>query len=681
MEDKPFLKKRSEEIIAPYEEDLIKDENTEGSENKANVLFNNLIIPEYNATRKKTETSYDYDGLENYNSAINDIEEELGMNQKSKEIINNLKKKIDDLESQVFSLKKKNENLKKNNVENKSKMKRISFVGTRHKFTFGLSGKNCRMDKLDKMDVAEFMKEKNDLQEINEKMLNILTEKEIENEELQDNFKLYKKNIKKEIQNYLDIIKDLKEKNEKNSKNKGNLDKNLEDLMEEYNSYKERMEKSLNEYVKKEEELNKELSEKEKSIQKLKSDIQNLGAGNPIQEKEVKEEKEEKKEKDKDDELNLDKLISENKELKKQLEEKNKEIEEKDKIILNQKNEIKKLNQDIENDKENIIKIKEEKIREINNLNNDITKNNKEIEELTKENEELQEENEELNKKNGELDSKLEKKSKELQDISESAKKLLENKESQIKEFDKKIEEINKDKKLLIDQNHELLDKVKKMKEIKEKKQSKEKKNEKEDNQYITNGFNDGNDDIDENEEIILENQLLTTEIKSLKEQLESQAINLVTFSAMEKEVSRLKTENEQLVGDYNNLKYKMNKQQYNVENDNLLNTIKKHSNLLRRVSILNNIPIDENDVSLAKKGKSEKELENLKTTKKKENETFPNEIDKLKEEIVNLKVKYLNHYLESETIISRYKNIIKAIEQECSKKGFKFNLNNINSK
>ena len=178
-----------------------------------------------------------------------------------------------------------------------------------------------------------------------------------------------------------------------------------------------------------------------------------------------------------------------------------------------------------------------------------------------------------------------------------------------------------------------------------------------------------------------MENQLLTTEIKTLKEQLENQAQNLVTFNAMEKEVSRLKIENEKLVEDYNNLKYKIKKQQYNVENDSLLNTIKKHSNLLRRVSILNNIPIDENDISSSKRENFEKGLESLKTTKKKESETFTNEIDKLKEENVALKVKYLNYYLESETVISRYKNIIKAIEQECNKKGFKFNLNNINSK
>ena len=204
-------------------------------------------MPELNTLKKKTETSYDYDGLENYNSAIKDIEEELGMNEKSKEIINNLKKKIDDLESQVFNLKKKNESLKKNNAESNSKMRRISFVGTRHKLTFGLSAKNLKMDNLE---MAGFMKEKSDLQEINEKMLNILTEKEIENEELQENYKLYKQNIKKEIQNYLDIIKDLKEKNEKNAKNKGNLDKNLDDLIKEYNSYKERKEKSLNEYIK-----------------------------------------------------------------------------------------------------------------------------------------------------------------------------------------------------------------------------------------------------------------------------------------------------------------------------------------------------------------------------------------------------------------------------------------------
>ena len=55
-------------------------------------------------------------------------------------------------------------------------------------------------------------------------------------------------------------------------------------------------------------------------------------------------------------------------------------------------------------------------------------------------------------------------------------------------------------------------------------------------------------------------------------------------------------------------------------------------------------------------------------------------ENEKLKEEITNLKVKFLNMEFEKDTKITKYKNLIKNIEQQCEKVGVKFdpNFNNV---
>ena len=50
-------------------------------------------------------------------------------------------------------------------------------------------------------------------------------------------------------------------------------------------------------------------------------------------------------------------------------------------------------------------------------------------------------------------------------------------------------------------------------------------------------------------------------------------------------------------------------------------------------------------------------------------------EIDKLKGDIANWKVKFLNQELENETMIVKYKNIIKSINNQCIKRGIDLNL------
>ena len=660
-------------------EDLLFSNN---KENKENAIPN---ISNYNNSESKIEngknirtafrTSYmpkvhsklnfsleriNENDEDNYYSSSRPNTLNIDIDKKPQEIIFNLKRKIIELEEQIANLRKKNEILTKDNIQNDSKIQRMSFVGSRRKFAFGLGGEN------NKNEISELIKEKNDLQEINEKMLNMLTEKELENEDLQENFDKYKNNIKLEIQKYLEIITDLEQKIEiyEENKKKGNgVGDNLEEILKEYNSYKERMEKSINEYIRKEEELNMELDNKENCIQNMKNEIQNLELEN-IQ----LQNQSEQKEKDYDNELlNIDIIIKENEKFKNDillLEEQMQSNEEKNKKIISSKeDEIKILSQDLEYTQKNLNKIKEEKSKEISILKNEISKYNRDINNLIKKNEMIQREDEEIKEKINKIQNKLDKKTKELQDINDSTKKLIENKENMIKQYEDKIDEINKDKNKLIEQNHELLDKIKNMN---------------------TNNLGDilnedeNNNDNNENNESNnnYENMLLRTEIKTLKEQLENQAQDLVSLDAMEKEIIRLTMENEKITKEYKELKDKMNKQKYDIDADNLMNTIKKQYNALRMTTREKTSSNDIKEISFVNKTYYEKQIEALRKMKEDEKKKLLDEMDKLKGDIAVLKIKYLNQNYENETLIIKYKNIIKTINQECKKRGIKLNFN-----
>ena len=598
---------------------------------------------------------------DNYYLLNKDILNNINEDKNHKEVINNLKKKIVELEGEIINLRKKNEILIKDNIETDSKMKRMSFVSTRRKFNFNIGGDNS------KIEIAEIIKEKNDLQEINEKMLNMFTEKEIENEDLQENFDKYRNNMKSEVQKYLEIITDLEKKieffEENNKKNE--IDNySLEDILSEYSSYKERMENSLNEYIKKEEELKMELDNKENCIQNMKNEIQNLELEN-IQ----LQNKTEQKEKEYDNELlNTDIIINENEKLKNEiiiLEEKLKKNEDNfQSSISSKENELKIMSQDLEYNIKNLAKIKEEKNKEINILKSEINKCNRDINNLIKKNELIQREDEEIKEKIYILQNKLDKKSKELQDINNSSKKLIENKENLIKQYEDKIEEINKDKNILIEQNHELLDKIKNINA-----------NNLGDILNENDEQNNDNDEVSSNINENYENILLKSEIKTLREQLESQAQDLVSLNAMEKENDRLKIENEKLNKDYKSLKDKLNKQKYDIEADNLMNTIKKQYNVLR-MTTKNKDSNNIKDISITNKIYYEKQIETLKKMKENEKKILLDEIDKLKGDLAMLKIKFLNQNYENETLIVKYKNIIKTIYKECNKRGIKFNFN-----
>ena len=160
----------------------IKDEIESISDSEENSLDNELA--------KKNNT------IKNGNLESIKEKDEEGLNNIPKmEEIKNLRQKITELESRNLYLQKRNNELTKDNIRNDTKLKRVSFVGTRKNFFFENKKNNFEM--------TELIKEKNDLQEINEKMLDILTQKEIEISKLNESLNNLKNEKIKQEENYI----------------------------------------------------------------------------------------------------------------------------------------------------------------------------------------------------------------------------------------------------------------------------------------------------------------------------------------------------------------------------------------------------------------------------------------------------------------------------------------------
>ena len=128
---------------------------------------------------------------------------------------------------------------------------------------------------------------------------------------------------------------------------KENFDNKLDSIIEEYNKYKERMEKTLTEHIKKEDELSNELDKKERYIEELKSDMENLD----IENKQYKSLTERKEDEYNNELLDMNMYITENEKLKNEvlnLQEKMKNLENKYQTNLYSKEEeIRTLKEDI----------------------------------------------------------------------------------------------------------------------------------------------------------------------------------------------------------------------------------------------------------------------------------------------------------------------------------------------
>ena len=570
-------------------------------------------------------------------------------NSNVEQVILDLEQKIILLEKKNKDLKAKNESLTKNNLEKSSLMMKMSLVGLRRGFA---TKSTLNQNENKSIQLDEIIKEKDDLQQINEKMLDLLAEKEIENEDLIEKIENYKLETKLETEKYLEKIQNLEEKIESLENSKGN-NFDIDSLVHEYNNYKERLKKQINDYIKNEGNLKQQLENKERKIQRLKEDIHGL----EVENLQLLNQSKRNEKLNQTEIIEIEKLKSENDKIKREkefLEEKLQTAEEKvKKEAKAHDEEISEFQKKIEGEQNYLKLYMENKSKEINQLKNEITKNNREMSYFSKRMDMVGKMLDDEKSKNVEIQNKLDKKSKELHDINEYTKKLLTNKENLLSQYEEKIDKITKDKNDLISQNKELLEKIK----------SKTEQN----NIGTTLADIITEDENNANKEDLIqfqqENKILNEEVKNLKEQLSIQAKDLFNLNSLEKEIVKLKAENEILINDNKEINKKLD-EKIKKEEQELLE--RKKTELIKAIkSLKKKQPPNDN----FNKDYYEKKIEALNKLKDDEKNDYEEQIKKLKMELVLIKLRNLKVQNKNEDLLNNYRSAIKLLSSEYLKK------------
>ena len=582
-------------------------------------------------------------------------------------IISDLLEKIVLLEKTNKDLKNKIESLTKKQTLNSSILTKIETVGLR-KFTL-----KSDLQK-DSVKLAEITKEKDELQQINEKMLDMLTENELEIDDL--NKKLEDCKLEAKIQNEknLEQIKALEERIE--SLENTEKENEFDEVFNEYEINKVKLQKQISGFTKLEEELNYQLDEKDKKIKKLNDEIQNLQFENlrllnqsDLQDKinqagflDIQKLTEELNKYKNEIETLTNELNKKKREMKLLEENKDKEIEK----YVEEIEKLKKTNETLNND-----------LKRLDKLNTQLNNSNKEVSiSMTYMEKTLNEEKE----KNYKIQAKLDKNIKELKDINDYYKTLKTNNESLLSDYQKKIDELTNDKYSLISQNKELLEKLKEKKE--EEDQGVNLADMMGDEEEKDNKEETENSNTKDKENLAFyknENQLLTEEIKGLKEQLNSQAHDLVELNTLEKNIEKLKIENDDLNKNNKELKEQLEQEKLKekitkpikTENTGLngLSALRRVQTLSRKQTI-KAANIEKDKLLL------QKNYDRLKQLREDDKKNYEDQIEKLKLDIVTIKAKFLNKQYENDILLLKYKNTIKSIANQCKIKGIKLSLN-----
>ena len=582
-------------------------------------------------------------------------------------IISDLLEKNVLLEKTNKDLKNKIESLTKKQTLNSSILTKIATVGLR-KFTL-----KSDLQK-DSVKLAEITKEKDELQQINEKMLDMLTENELEIDDL--NKKLEDCKLEAKIQNEknLEQIKALEERIE--SLENTEKDKEFDEVFNEYENNKVKLQKQISGFTKLEEELNYQLDEKDKKIKKLNDEIQNLQFENlrllnqsDLQDKinqagylDMQKLTEELNKYKNEIETLTNDINKKKREMKSLEENKDKEIEK----YVEEIEKLKKSNETLNND-----------LKRLDKLNTQLNNSNKEVSiSMTYMEKTLNEEKE----KNYKIQAKLDKNIKELKDINDYYKTLKTNNESLLSDYQKKIDELTNDKYSLISQNKELLEKLKEKKE--EEDQGVNLADMMGDEEEKDNKEETENSNTKDKENLAFyknENQLLTEEIKGLKEQLNSQAHDLVELNTLEKNIEKLKIENDDLNKNNKELKEQLEQEKLKEKITKPIkteNTGLRGLNALRRVQTLSRKQTTKAANIEKDKLLLQKNYDRLKQLREDDKKNYEDQIEKLKLDIVTIKVKFLNKQYEDEKLLLKYKNTIKSIANQCKIKGIKLSLN-----
>ena len=603
--------------------------------------------------------------IDDNESENEELDEEKEEN--ANKIISDLLEKIVLLEKTNKDLKNKIESLTKKQTLNSSILTKIETVGLR-KFTL-----KSDLQK-DSVKLAEITKEKDELQQINEKMLDMLTENELEIDDL--NKKLEDCKLEAKIQNEknLEQIKALEERIE--SLENTEKENEFDEVFNEYEINKVKLQKQISGFTKLEEELNYQLDEKDKKIKKLNDEIQNLQFENlrllnqsDLQDKinqagflDIQKLTEELNKYKNEIETLTNELNKKKREMKLLEENKDKEIEK----YVEEIEKLKKTNETLNND-----------LKRLDKLNTQLNNSNKEVSiSMTYMEKTLNEEKE----KNYKIQAKLDKNIKELKDINDYYKTLKTNNESLLSDYQKKIDELTNDKYSLISQNKELLEKLKEKKE--EEDQGVNLADMMGDEEEKDNKEETENSNTKDKENLAFyknENQLLTEEIKGLKEQLNSQAHDLVELNTLEKNIEKLKIENDDLNKNNKELKEQLEQEKLKekitkpikTENTGLngLSALRRVQTLSRKQTI-KAANIEKDKLLL------QKNYDRLKQLREDDKKNYEDQIEKLKLDIVTIKAKFLNKQYENDILLLKYKNTIKSIANQCKIKGIKLSLN-----
>ena len=597
-------------------------------------------------------------------------------------IILELQEKIVLLEKTNEDLKTKLESLTKKQTLNASILMKMATVGLK-KFT-----RRGDLNKVqnDTVKIAEIMKEKDELKEMNDQMLDMLTEKELENEDLNEKFNNFKLEAKMKEDKDAELIKSLQEKISilENSQNENEL----EEILEEYENQKDSLKKEITTYEKMEKELNSQIEEKDNKIMKLNEEIQRLQFENLnlVDQSNIKDKISEA------DQLDIRKLEEEIRQNKNEIDDLSIKIKKKDEKIKEMEkehsDEIEKMEKEIEKYKNNI-KNKDNEINKLNTLNTKLTNNNKDLNEYTINKEKQLKEEKEKNEK---LEIKLDKKTKELKEMNDYYKKLKTKNEELLAQYQEKIDELTTTKNNLLTQNRELLE------------QLKQKQKEEEPSTNLAdimdednNEENKDNEDNKENKEEKVEkddkakdkeiefykneNKILNEEINGLKEQLSHQAQDLVELNNMEKNIEKFKIENEdlnktikQLNEEIKKLKVQNMKKTFAKTNEDFSGA-KKLSGFFRVQTLARKGNLKASNIE-KEKALLQKQIDALKRLKEEEKKNYETQLEKLKLDVSMLKVKFLNKQYEDDILLLKYKNTIKAIANQCKVKGIKLSLN-----
>ena len=630
------------------------------------------------------EINFSIDPLE----SIKEIHEYSIESKESSEIppeklILDLQEKIIFLEKENKALKNKVESITKKDALNNTIIMKMSMVGLRKKFTLK---KDITQKKYDDVKVAEIIKEKEHLQEMNENMLDMLTEKEIENEDLNQKFENYKLEAKMQNEKDLEQITNLEKEIEllKNAKEISPY----EEIDEEYKRHKEQLQQQINYYNKLETDLNKQIREKDDKIKKLNEEIQSLQFDNIN----LISKSEQQYKINKAGYQDLEKLAQENIKIKSKLDEISNDLDKKNKelkyIEENKNKEIEKYQEDIQILKKEIEK-KNNDIKELDLAKTNLKSSNDQIYILLNNNKkELNEEKE----KNYKIQEKLNKKTEELKSIKEYYKTLQTNNELEFKEYQEKIDELTKNKNDLISQNKDLLEKVKQNREERASSSG-----------LSLDKFVESDESImkDDIEFYINENKLLNEEINNLKEQISNQAHDLVEMNILEKNLEKIKIEKEDLINKNKQLSEQLNKikiefqelyEQQNKKDDedesNKYKTMiltKKEIPELKRMQTLRNVL----NISIRKsqkfaKAEKDKNLlqqnyDRLKKLIEEEKKEHEKQIENIQIDFVNKKIRYLNDINDKDVLLAKYKNTFNSIIEQCKLKKIKLSVNLIN--